>query len=333
VFLVAEQETGKIWRLNPGGKNPKTLFLDTGVHDSGARGLLGLAFHPRFAENRRYYFVKQVGHDGQFASVLFEREAAADLSADSGRVSRLILRVEAATNGNHAGDVVFGRDGYLYFGMGDTGPGEDPQGHGQNTGLLLGKIMRIDLDHVQADHTYSVPVDNPFVGRSGFRPEIWAYGLREPWRFSFDLISGDLWAGDVGQDRCEEIDIVRRGENFGWNVFEGYQPFSNRYRRADEQYVSPVFAYRRRYGVCVIGGYVYRGNPKSSFYGAYIFGDHESRRLFALTQQNRVLKLVRQIGIAPERVASFSQNPAGDLFVVGYGGTISKIDFSSTSFQ
>jgi glucose/arabinose dehydrogenase len=333
VFLVAEQETGKVWRLEPDAKNPKTLFLDTGVHDTGARGLLGLAFHPKFTETRKYYIVKQVGQNGQFASILLEREASVDFTSDSGRAPRLIMRVEAATNGNHAGDAVFGDDGFLYFGMGDTGPGEDPQGHGQDTSLLLGKILRIDVDHFATDRLYSVPADNPFVGRSAFRPEIWAYGLREPWRFSFDRANGDLWIGDVGQDRCEEIDIVRRGENLGWNVFEGFEPFSNRYRRTNEQYVAPVFSYRRRYGLCVIGGYVYRAAPQSSFYGVYVFGDHESRRLFGLTRQGRGLKLVRQIGTSSERIASFSQSATGELFVVGYEGMISKIDFSQSVFE
>jgi putative heme-binding domain-containing protein len=333
VFLVAEHETGKIWRLVGRSPESKTLFLDTGVHDQGARGLLGLAFHPRFAENRRYYVAKQVGERGQFASVIFERETTPDGTADSGRPPRLILRVEAATNIDHAGDFLFGPDGYLYIGMGDTGPPEDPQGHGQDTKVLLAKILRVDVDHRAPNQAYSIPRDNPFIGRPDFRPEIWAYGIREPWRFSFDRATGELWVGDVGQDRYEEVDIVRRGENFGWNVYEGFEPFSNRYRRENEKYVSPVFAYRRRFGPCVTGGYVYRANPKSSFYGVYVFGDYESRRIFGLTQRDRVLKVVRQIGTAPERIASFSEGPAGELYVVGYEGTMFKLDFSMSRFE
>ncbi len=332
VFLVAEHETGKVWRLQCGEHPSKTLFLDTGVHDSGARGLLGLALHPRFAENRKYYVIKQVGENGQFASVMWEREAAAGLAADSGRPARLILRVKGSTNGNHAGAAIFGSDGYLYLGVGDSGPGEDPQGHAQDPGLLLGKMLRLDMDHEAPGQPYAVPQDNPFLGRPEFRPEIWAYGLREPWRFSFDRVNGDLWIGDVGQDRYEEIDLVRRGENCGWNIYEGFEPFSNHYRRDSEKYVAPVFSYRRRYGPCVTGGYVYRADPGSSFYGVYIFGDYESRRLFGLTHADRVLKVVRQIGTAPERIASFSQDAGGQLFVVGYEGTILKLDFSASRF-
>ena len=333
VFLLSEHETGKVWRLETGSQIRKTLFLETGVHDPGARGLLGLAFHPRFVENRKYYLVKQVGENGQFACVIWERRAAPDLTVDSGQPPRLILNVKAATNVNHAGALIFGPDGYLYIGMGDTGPGEDPQGHGQDLQLLLGKILRIDVDHETPGQPYSVPSDNPFVGHPQSRPEIWAYGLREPWRFSFDTATGDLWVGDVGQDRYEEIDLVRSGENFGWNVYEGFQPFSNLYRRANEKYVAPVFAYRRRFGPCVTGGYVYRGDPHSSFYGVYIFGDYESRRLFGLTHKNRVLETIRQIGSAPERIASFAEGPAGELFVVGYEGTLSLLDFSASRFE
>jgi glucose/arabinose dehydrogenase len=217
--------------------------------------------------------------------------------------------------------------------MGDSGPGEDPQGHGQDPHLLLGKILRIDVDHSTADQPYTVPPQNPFVGKSGFRPEIWAYGLREPWRFSFDRATGDLWVGDVGQDRYEEIDLVRRGENYGWNVYEGYEPFSNQYRRDYEKYVAPVFSYRRQYGPCVTGGYVYRADPRSSFYEVYIFGDYESRRLFGLKQKNRVLETIRQIGTAPQRIASFSEGPAGELYVVGYEGTLWRLDLSGSRFE
>ncbi|MBU6399453.1 MAG: PQQ-dependent sugar dehydrogenase [Verrucomicrobia bacterium] len=333
VFLVAEHETGRIWRLVGGGAGHKRLFLDTGVRDAGTHGLLGLAFHPQFARNRKYYLVKHVAENSRFASVIFEREAAADLATDSGRPPRLILKVEAATNIDHAGGLLFGPDGYLYVGMGDTGPPEDPQGHGQDLALLLSKILRLDVDHCAPNQAYAVPPDNPFRGRPGCRPEIWAYGVREPWRFSFDRVTGDLWVGDVGQDRYEEVDIIRRGENYGWNVYEGFEPFSNRYRRATERYVRPVFAYQRHYGACVTGGYVYRADRHSSFYGVYVFGDYQSRRIFGLTQHHRILSVVRQIGIAPEMIASFSQDPAGNLYLVGYTGTIFKLDFRASRFE
>ena len=138
-------------------------------------------------------------------------------------------------------------------------------------------MLRIDVDHPDSGKTYSIPADNPFVNKPGVRPEIWAYGLREPWRFSFDPLTHDLWVGDVGQDLYEEIDIVRKGENYGWNVMEGFERYSNKYRRDGETYVPPVFSWTRKYGQAVIGGLVYRGNPNSSFNGVYIFGDYQKK--------------------------------------------------------
>jgi glucose/arabinose dehydrogenase len=145
-------------------------------------------------------------------------------------------------------------------------------------------------------------------------------------------LNGDLWVGDVGQDRYEEVDIVRRGENYGWNVYEGFEPFSNRYRRADQDYVQPVFAYGRKFGVSVTGGYVYRADPRSSFYGVYIFGDYESRRLFGLTQHDRRLVTVYQLASSPERIVSFGRDHNGELYVVGYEGLLYKIDLSQATF-
>jgi len=332
-FLVGEHESGKIWLFAAGATARKTLFLDTGPNTPGARGLIGVVFHPHFAENRSYFVLKHVGEAGQFASVILERKMNPNGCVDAGQPPRVMLRVEAASNIDHMGEMVFGTDGYAYIGMGDTGPSEDPQGHGQSKQSLNAKMLRIDVDHDSDGRHYSIPADNPFVGKPDYSPEVWATGLREPWRLSFDPVTGDLWTGDVGQDRYEEIDIVRRGENFGWNVFEGFEPFSNKYRRENELYVAPVFAYRRKFGPCVTGGYVYRGKANSSLYGVYVFGDFESRRIFGLTQENRVLKVVRQLGISPERIASFAQDEAGELYVVGYEGTLMKLDLASSVFE
>ena len=223
----------------------------------------------------------------------------------------------------------------LYISTGDGTRPDPPDGlvAGQDMTKVFSSVLRIDVDHRDGDKPYAVPRDNPFVGRADFLPEIWAYGLREPWRFSFDPANGDLWVGDVGQDRYEEVDLVRRGENYGWNVYEGFEPFSNRYRRAGETYVPPVFAYPRKFGPSVTGGFVYRANPRSSFYGVYIFGDYESRRIFGLTQQDRVLEKIRQIGAAPQRIVSFGRDAAGELYLVGYEGMIYQIDFERAVFE
>jgi putative heme-binding domain-containing protein len=372
VFFVVEHETGKIWRLEKGlpgavqeptagrpanaaaleksraqapdissasleKRRPeacsKTLFLDTGVYDKGTRGLLGMVLHPKFRSNGKYYFAKQIMENGKFATFIFEREAAADLKTDSGKPSRRLFKFDEATNVHYGGGLAFGPDDYLYIGMGDSGPQGDPQGHGQDAKLFLGKMLRIDVDHADADKPYAIPPDNPFRTRPDLLPEIWALGFREPWRFSFDPVAKDLWVGDVGQDRYEEVDVVRRGENYGWNVYEGFERFSNRYRRDGETYVAPVFAYGRRYGPSVTGGFVYRANPRSTFYGVYIFGDYESRRVFGLTQQDRVLKVVRQIGTAPQRIVSFGQDNQRALYLVGYEGMIYKIDCDRAVFE
>jgi glucose/arabinose dehydrogenase len=295
--------------------------------------LLGLVFHPQYATNRRYFIIKHLIENGKFASILFEGLAAPDLKRDSGQPLKRILKFDAVTNVHYGGSLEFGPDHYLYVGMGDTGPQGDPEGHAQNMSLLLGKISRIDVDHPEPGKGYAIPADNPFVAKAGIRPEIWAYGLREPWRFSFDPITNDLWVGDVGQDLYEEIDIVRKGENYGWNVYEGFEPYSNRYRRDGEKFVPPIFAWTRKYGASSTGGYVYRANPKSSFYGVYIFGDYQVNQLFALTQENRVLKTVRSLGKAPEHVVSFGRDEKGELYVVGYEGMIYKMNFSDAKFE
>ena len=334
VFLVAEHETGKVWRLEKGREgDTKTLFADLRPYQKGTRGLLGLTFHPNFRENFKYYYAKQVMENGKFATLVFERKAARDLRRDSGDASRLLLRFDMVASPHYGGSLAFGPDGYFYVGMGDSGPQEDPRGNGQNVELLLGKIVRIDVDHRSESLPYVIPPDNPFLGHPQVRPEIWAYGFREPWRFSFDPVTGDFWVGDVGQDRYEEVGIVRRGENHGWNVYEGFQRFSNQYRREGERHVPPVFAYGRKYGPSVTGGYVYRGDPKSSFYGVYIFGDYESKRIWGLTQENRALKKIRQIGTAPQRVVSFGRDERGELYVVGYEGTIYRIHFTEAVFE
>jgi putative heme-binding domain-containing protein len=335
-FLVVHQ-TGKIWLLEKNGTNEtKTLFADVGkdiFNERGPNGLLGMAFHPKFRVNRKYYVKHQVFEDGKIATTVVERQASPDLRTDSGQPSRRLWKVVSATQDHSGGCIGFGPDGFLYIAMGDTGPQQDPQGHGQDLTTHLGKILRIDVNHADAGLAYAIPTDNPFRGRADARPETWACGFREPWRFSFDPATGDLWVGDVGQDRVEEVCIVRRGENHGWNVYEGFEPFSNRYRKVGASYVPPVFAYRRKYGNSITGGYVYRGDKGSSFYGVYICGDYTSHRIFGLKQQDRTLQVVRQIGTAPQGIASFSEDEQGDLYVVGYEGMIYKLDLTDAVFE
>lgn len=336
VFLVLHQK-GVIWRVEktPSGEK-KAVFADLVgqvFYERGPNGLLDVAFHPKFRENRKYYLKYQVLEDGKVATIIVEKEFAADFRSDSGRPARRLLKIESVAEDHSGGCLQFGPDGYLYIVMGDTGPHHDPHGHAQNLGLLLGKLLRIDVDRTEGDLAYAIPADNPFVGRPDARPEIWAYGFRNPWRFCFDALTGDLWLADVGQDREEEVDIVRRGENHGWNVYEGFEAFSSQYRVEGRKFVPPIFAYRRKYGVSITGGYVYRADPKSSFYGVYVFGDFASKRIFGMTQQGGRLGAVRQLGTLPQGLVSFGTDEAGHIYAVGYEGNIYQLDFSGSRFD
>ena len=335
-LLVAHQ-SGQLWRFDPSSegwiKRPFADFASELYSRTGPNGLLGVAFHPQFLSNRKYYLKHQVQEGGQILTIVVEKIAAAGFRGDSGTPSRRLLAIPCITQNHTGGCIEFGPDGFLYIGMGDTGPQGDPNGHGQDRQLLLGKILRIDVDHADGALPYGIPADNPFVARPDTRPEIWALGFREPWRFSFDRYTGDLWVGDVGQDRLEEVAIVRRGENHGWNVYEGFEPFSNARRSAKEAYITPVFTYQRRFGNSVTGGYVYRGDARSSFWGVYVFGDYTSKKIWGLVQQDRQLVTVREIGQSPEGIASFTTDSRGNVYLVGYEGMIFELVFSNAVFE
>ncbi|MSU62051.1 MAG: c-type cytochrome [Pedosphaera sp.] len=336
VFLVLHQK-GMIWRMEKTSTGEdKATFADlTGevFSERGPNGLLDMAFHPKFHENRKYYLKYQVFESGRVATVIVEKQFAADFKGDSGQPPRRVLKIESVAEDHSGGCLQFGPDGFLYIVMGDTGPHNDPNGHAQNLQLLLGKLLRIDVDRTEDGRPYAIPADNPFRSRVDARPEIWAYGFRNPWRFSFDRVTGDLWLADVGQDREEEVAIVHRGENHGWNVYEGYEPFSNQYRKEGQKFTPPVFAYKRKHGNSITGGFVYRGDKQSTFYGVYLCGDYTSKRIFGVTQENGTLKSVRQIGTVPLGLVSFGADEAGNIYVIGYEGMIYRLDFSESRFD
>jgi hypothetical protein len=280
--------------------------------------LLAFDFHPGFGKDRRYYLKFQIQENGRISTIVEERRFGADLNSDSGEAPRMLLKIPGVTQDHNGGSMAFGPDGFLYIGMGDTGPQRDPQGHGQDMSLLLGKLLRIDVNREEGGLPYAIPADNPFTGRTGVRPEIWASGFREPWRISFDSVTRDLWLGDVGQDQFEEVDIVRSGENHGWNVFEGGNAFSERYRSDNATYTPPIFSYPHSLGVSVTGGFVYRGKQAPRMEGWYVFADYESRRIWALQQVDRKLQRIVEIGRAPTRAVSFAQRLDRELCLVGY---------------
>ena len=330
-FLAADQ-SGMIWRIEKkSGGMESSVFADLTREVFSARGpngLLGLAFHPQFKTNHKYYLKHQVMEAGKIATVIVEKTASSDYATDSREGSRRILKIDSGAEHHNGGCIQFGPDGFLYIGMGDSAPNHDPQGHGQDPRLLLGKMLRIDVDKSDREQPYAIPSGNPFQAGGGIRPEIWALGFREPWRFGFDRLTGDLWVADLGQERGDEVEIVRAGENFGWNVFEGFDLFSKQYRSESAHYIAPIFSTHRRDGSAVVGGFVYRGNLNSPFYGCYIFGDHVSKRIWALQQENRSLKSIRQIATSPESITAFAMDEAGEIYVVGYQGMIYELDLN-----
>ena len=328
--IIAADQSGLLWRLEKcaGGVGVSVFadFTEETFSARGPNGLLGLAIHPKFKENRKYYLKRQVFEGGVIATLLEERLAATNFRTDSGLAPRRLLKIDAVAEHHNGGCIQFGPDSFLYFGMGDSAPNDDPRGHGQDLRLLLGKMLRIDVNRREATQEYGIPHDNPYCGEGAIRPEIWASGFREPWRFSFDALTGDLWVADLGQERGDEIAIVRRGENHGWNVYEGFELFSNRFRLESANYLAPIFAARRRHGSAVVGGCVYRGNSQSPFYGAYIFGDHNSKRIWELRQQNRSLQSIRQIAACPQSITAFATGARGALYVAGYQGMVYELN-------
>ena len=338
-YLIAEKSKGTISLLErvDGEEviSPFVNILDE-IYVANDEGLLGVALHPGFAENGRYFMMHETMTGQQRGMAVVERVASADRRKDSGNPTRSILRWNIDTLFHHGGGLEFGPDGFLYIGMGDGGPQEDPEGKAQDLSRFEGSLLRIDVDREEEGRAYGIPGDNPFVTGDSKerRPEIFAYGLRQPWRFSFDPANGDLWVGDVGQNRFEEVCIVRSGENHGWNIQEGFSLFSTQYRTESAEYTPPVVAFLRKHGVSVTGGYVMRTDPQSSFHGVYICADYQSKKVWGITQRDRKLKVIRQIGTAPDRIVSFGRDPAGELYAVGYSkGVVYRVDLDEAKFE
>jgi glucose/arabinose dehydrogenase len=292
IFVV--EQHGVIHVIEPAadGARPATSRIFADLRDrviysdkQNEEGLLGFAFHPRFADNGEcfaYYTSK--GHDPS-TSVVARLKATPDRSrvepASAAQAEELLVLPQPFWNHN-GGTIVFGPDGMLYVALGDGGAGNDPYGHAQNLGTLFGAILRIDVDRRDAGLAYAIPKDNPFVSTPDARGEIWAYGLRNPWRIAFDRVTGLLWAADVGQGTYEEIDVIVRGGNYGWNVREGRHAFGPRGSGPRADLVEPVFEYDHTVGASITGGHVYRGRRVPELVGRYLYADYVSGKLFAL---------------------------------------------------
>ncbi|HSD27284.1 MAG TPA: PQQ-dependent sugar dehydrogenase [Vicinamibacteria bacterium] len=328
-LYVAEQG-GRI-RIVRGGQPQSTPFLDISgrITSGGERGLLGLAFHPRFAANRRF-FVNYTDRQGDTHIAEF-RAASAD-AADPGS-ERTLLFVPQPFPNHNGGGLAFDTSGRLLIGLGDGGSGGDPLGNGQSLDTFLGKILRIDVD---AGTPYAVPSDNPFRSTSGALPEIWAYGLRNPYRFAVDPPTGDLYIGDVGQNRIEEIDVGlssrRGGENYGWNVLEGSQCYSPSSGCDRTGLTLPVYEYPHPQGCSVTGGVVYRGCRMPDLAGTYFFGDFctglvRSFRL-ASGQATDLREWTGSLrGI--DSPTAFGLDADGEIHVVDYDGEVYRLEPAS----
>ena len=311
-------------------------YLDVSekVSYGGEQGLLGLAFAPGFADNGRFY----VNYTDQQGATVVERYTADDPASDapSFEEPERIVRIEQPYANHNGGCIVFGQDGYLYIGMGDGGSGGDPEDRAQDPHELLGKLLRIEVEgHGRSTRSqrgaYGVPVDNPVV--DGSTSEIWALGLRNPWRFSFDRATRDLWIGDVGQNAWEEIDFLpadaEGGANFGWNLFEANYTYPEGEPAGEETgYIFPIVEYARDAGRSVTGGYVYRGLQWPELSGIYLYGDFETGKLWGLETPER------SPGRSPENrellatglaISSFGEDEDGEVYVVDYGGTVYRI--------
>jgi glucose/arabinose dehydrogenase len=326
--LFVVEQGGTIRIIQNGSVLPQAfLNISSKVIDENEMGLLGLVFHPNFQTNRKFYvnYVRNAG--GQFQSVIAEYTAsAANANQADPATERILLTVDQVSNfSNHkAGQLAFGPDGFLYFGLGDGGSGGDPLGHGQNTQTLLGKMLRIDVDATSPGLQYRIPPDNPFVAGGGL-PEIWAYGFRNPWRFSFDRNTSRVFVADVGQDSFEEIDLLQKGGNYGWNTMEGQHCFSPPSGCNMGGLILPIAEYSHQEGEAVIGGFVYHGSSISALRGSYVFGDFSTGKIWTLTESPAntwTRTLLAQTGL---NITSFGQDASGELYLVDAAGKVFKI--------
>ncbi len=329
LFII--EKRGRI-RIFKNGSLLPTSFLDVSglVRYGNEEGLLSVAFHPNYANNG-YFYIYYVNTAGNIQVARYTVSANPDLANPASALT--IITVNHPTNSNHnGGQLQFGPDGYLYMGTGDGGSGGDPSNNAQNPGVLLGKMLRLDID---GGTPYAIPPTNPFVGAGNPLDEIWALGMRNPWRFSFDRLTQDFWIGDVGQDAWEEVDLEPAGSpgglNWGWRCLEGNVPYNFSGTCSTLTFEPPVHVYSHANGCSVTGGYIYRGSPNSAFFGQYFFADYcvgnQARTLSfdgsSWTAANHTL--VPPAGRSVPYPSSFGQDALGDLYVVtdcsSYGGS------------
>ena len=333
-LAVVEQYTARImvFANNPVASASSVYLNLSGVVRQAAgneEGLLGLAFHPDFVNNG-YFYVYYTG-DGARRSVVARYTQSATTQLGDPNSAFILLEIPQPASNHNGGCMQFGPDGMLYISLGDGGGSGDPNGNGQNLTTMLGSILRIDVDHMDAGKNYAVPPDNPFVSSATAAKEIFAWGLRNTWRYSWDFTTGRLWAADVGQGDYEEIDIIEPGRNYGWNIMEAshcYPPSVTDCSDAGLTY--PIWEYGRGLGGSVTGGYVYRGIRVPELAGLYVFADYSSGRIWALRYEDG-LAATQQLIDTPYNVSSFGIDSASELyFTTLYNGHVFRLVYETT---
>ena len=334
VFVASQYGAVLFWPNQAAVVEPGTLLdIRDRVQysdEQNEEGFLGFALHPKFKENGEffvYYTAKPTATHPHLSVISRFHVSKENPDHADPKSEEIILTIPQPYWNHNGGTIVFGPDGYLYIGLGDGGAANDPHGNGQNLKTLLGKILRIDVDHKNPPMNYAIPTDNPFANRNdGTRGEIWAYGIRNVWRIAFDRAKGDLWAGEVGQDLWEEIDIITRGGNYGWNLREGKHPFGPNGNPPRADLIEPIWDYPHSVGKSITGGNVYRGKAAPQLEGAYIYADYVTGQIWALaydakTKRVTANRTLRQKG---EPILSFGDDDAGEMYFHSATGGIYK---------
>lgn len=325
LFVPTEQGTIHVFDNKPDAKATR-IFMDLSSKVSykdneNEEGFLGMAFHPKFKQNG-HFFVYYTTKDAPHTSVISRFTANADRTQADPKSEVEIMRIPQPFWNHNGGTLCFGPDGYLYIGLGDGGAGNDPLNHAQNLQTWLGSILRIDVDKKDGPRNYAIPADNPFIGRVANKqliaqPEIYAYGLRNVWRMSFDRETGDFWVADVGQNLWEEINIVTKGGNYGWNLREGLHPFAPNGEGEHPTLIDPIWEYHHDIGKSITGGHVYRGKALPELTGHYLYADYVSGLIWALKYDKAAKKVVanRTIPITEKLpIISFGEDEAGEVY-------------------
>ena len=321
-FVAIQQGTVHVFPNSPKADQTK-IFLNIEKQvlfndKENEQGLLGLTFHPKYKYNGEFFVFYTLNTD-KTTNVISRFKVSKDDPNKADPASEEVLFTIKRPFWNHdGGTICFGPDGFLYIALGDGGSFDDPQKNGQNLKTLLGKILRIDVDHKEGDKKYAIPKDNPFVGKKDALPEIWAYGLRNVWRMAFDKKTGKLWASDVGQNLYEEIDIIVKGGNYGWSLREGRHPFSNDGVDRNKKMIEPIWEYHHEVGKSITGGNVYRGKRLPELDGAYLYGDYVSNKIWALRYDDAKKRVVANRPIRDPNVPilSFGEDEQGEMYLL-----------------